>query len=239
MDAYTEGSLEGIPEHARQRLADSRGTADKRGLFTSDLSVNEFLLAREAGFDPVGLVMGSSIYHIGWQMPGLRQSMELDILTQAMYAARELAMTRMEEEADALDADGVIGVRLEVSRSEWGEHLAEFMAIGTAVRARDAAGRYRAPSGRPFTSDLSGQDLVAQDESNLLGGIGRASWGQVLGRRDRIGQNRLAGGVLDVALVVGGGSEAGGVDTGEHHHEGKTGTDHGDLLQEVGEDRGR
>lgn len=159
MEKYQRGSLEGVPEHARERLAAGRGTEQRRGIFTSDLSVNEFLLVREAGFEPVGLVMGTSIYHIGWQRPALRQSMELDILTQAMYSARDLAMTRMEEEADALDADGIVGVRLEVSRSEWGEHLAEFMAIGTAVRAREASGRYRAPSGRPFTSDLSGQDF--------------------------------------------------------------------------------
>lgn len=154
MDDYVRGSLEGVPAHARERLAQG-----KAGIFTSDLSVSEFLLTREAGFEPLGLVMGSSIYHIGWQFGSLRESYELEVLTQAMYHARELAMTRMEEEADALDADGVVGVRIEVSRSEWGENLAEFMAIGTAIRARDAAGHYRAPSGRPFTSDLSGQDF--------------------------------------------------------------------------------
>lgn len=159
MEAYQRGSMEGVPEHARQRLQAGRGSEGKPAIFTSDLSVNEFLLTREAGFDAVGLVMGSSIYHVGWQMPGLRDSVELTVLTQAMYHARELAMTRMEEECDALGADGVIGVRIEVSRSEWGEHLAEFMAIGTAVRSRTNPGEFRAPSGRPFTSDFSGQDF--------------------------------------------------------------------------------
>ena len=38
-----------------------------RGLFTSDLSVNEYLCVEKAGFEPVGLVVGSSIYHIGFQ----------------------------------------------------------------------------------------------------------------------------------------------------------------------------
>ena len=42
-----------------------------RKLFTSDLSVNEFLLVKEAGFDPLGLVMGSSIYQIAPQLPSL------------------------------------------------------------------------------------------------------------------------------------------------------------------------
>jgi uncharacterized protein YbjQ (UPF0145 family) len=75
-----------------------------------------------------------------------------------MYEARELAMTRMEEEADQLGADGVVGVRLDIGRYEWGEHLAEFIAIGTAVKHRDGE-MHRAPNGRPFTSDLSGQDF--------------------------------------------------------------------------------
>jgi uncharacterized protein YbjQ (UPF0145 family) len=153
MSSYDPTSLEGVPEHGRERLAQM-----KRGLFTSDLSVNEFLLVKQAGFDPVGLVVGSSIYHIGYQQSSWRRSQEMDVLSQAMYEARELAMTRMEEEADALGADGVVGVRLDVGRYEWGEHMAEFIAIGTAVK--HAGGElHRAPNGRPFTSDLSGQDF--------------------------------------------------------------------------------
>src|SRR5215469_6505244 len=89
-----------LPQRALERLEQTREPSGRR-LFTSDLSVNEFLLVKEAGFDPVGLVVGTSIYHIGYQYSGLAQSMELNVLTQAMYAARELAMSRMEAEADA------------------------------------------------------------------------------------------------------------------------------------------
>jgi uncharacterized protein YbjQ (UPF0145 family) len=155
---YTQGSFEGLPDAARQRLTEMRGGAGKKGLFTSDLSVNEFLLCQEANFDPVGLVMGSSIYHIGFQMQKFYQNQELEVLTQAMYEARELAMTRMEEEADLLGADGIVGVRLEVNRYEWGAAMAEFMAIGTAIKHR-GGGSYRTLDNRPFTSDLSGQDF--------------------------------------------------------------------------------
>ncbi|MGH3139240.1 MAG: heavy metal-binding domain-containing protein [Gaiellales bacterium] len=129
-----------------------------KGFFTSDLSVNEFLLVKQAGFDPLGLVIGSSIYHIGYQQSSWKQSMEMAVLSQAMYEARELAMTRMEEEADQLGADGVVGVRLDVGRYEWGAQLAEFIAIGTAVKHHEGE-LHRAPNGRPFTSDLSGQDF--------------------------------------------------------------------------------
>ena len=76
-----------------------------------------------------------------------------------MYHARELAMTRMEEEADQLGADGIVGVRLEIGRYDWGADLAEFIAVGTAVKHREGV-LHRAPNGRPFTSDLSGQDFA-------------------------------------------------------------------------------
>src|SRR3954451_12788928 len=131
-EPYDPTSTAGIPEHGRERLERMRGT-----LFTSDLSVNEFLLVRAAGFEPLGLVVGSSIYHIGFQASAWSKNQEMDVLTQAMYHARELAMTRMEEEADQLGADGIVAVRLEVSRREWGNDLAEFVAIGTAVRHRE------------------------------------------------------------------------------------------------------
>jgi uncharacterized protein YbjQ (UPF0145 family) len=153
-EQYDPSSTAGIPEHGRERLARMR----ERSFFTSDLSVNEFLLVQAAGFEPLGLVVGSSIYHIGFQMGNWSRNQEMDVLTQAMYHARELAMTRMEEEADQLGADGVVGVRLDVSRYEWGGDLAEFIAIGTAVRHSGGV-LHRAPNGRPFTSDLSGQDF--------------------------------------------------------------------------------
>ncbi len=147
-----------LPKHALERLQGLRSANHPEGVFTSDLSVNEFLLVREAGFEPIGMVVGSSIYHIGFQQANWRNNEEMQVLSQAMYHARELAMSRMEEEAQALGADGVVGVRLEVGRYEWGEDLAEFIAVGTAVAARDK-GNYRVANGKPFTSDLSGQDF--------------------------------------------------------------------------------
>ena len=155
---YTPGSFEGLPEAAKDRLQRMRGTGAAPALFTSDLSVNEFLLVKEVGFHPLGFVMGSSIYHIGIQTRNFYQNQELEVLTQAMYEARELAMTRMEEEADILGADGIVGVRLDVKQYQWGAAMAEFMAIGTAIKHR-AGGNYRTVDNRPFTSDLSGQDF--------------------------------------------------------------------------------
>jgi uncharacterized protein YbjQ (UPF0145 family) len=167
--SYDPTSLEGVPEHGRQRVEEM-----KRGLFTSDLSVDEFLLVKAAGFDPLGFVVGSSIYHIGYQQSSWRQSQEMDVLSQAMYSARELAMTRMEEEADQLGADGIVGVRLDIGRYEWGADMAEFIAMGTAIK-HGGGQLHRAPNGRPFTSDLSGQDFY-----KLLAG-GHRPVGMVMG----------------------------------------------------------
>ena len=146
-----------IPQDALDRL--SRNRAGQAGaVFTSDLSVNEFLLVREAGFAPLGLVMGSSIYNVGIQMTSWGRNMELTTLSQAMYHARELAMTRMQAEAEALDADGIVGVRLHVNPQGWGgNRVAEFIAIGTAVVAEGRS--WHRHGDRAFTSDLSGQDF--------------------------------------------------------------------------------
>ena len=152
---------EGLAADAMRRLAGLK-PGNPRAIFTSDLSVNEFLLVREVGFRPIGMVLGSSIYHVGMQIGRWGRNQELETLSQAMYHARELAMTRMEAEAAALGAHGIVGVRLTVEAREFGEDIAEFIAIGTAVKADNpppGGGQWRNNKGKPFTSDLSGQDF--------------------------------------------------------------------------------
>jgi uncharacterized protein YbjQ (UPF0145 family) len=148
------------PPAADGRLSHTAG-ADPAGVFTSDLSVSEYVVLGEAGFEPLGFVVGSSIYHIGLQVGRWSQNQELQVLSQAMYNARELAMARMRAEADHLGADGIVGVQLRMQNYVWGQSVLEFIATGTAVRALPggAAGAHRAPDGRAFTSDLSAQDF--------------------------------------------------------------------------------
>ena len=158
-----EGAAAWEPQAAVGRLANTAGAAPA-GVFTSDLSVSEYVLLGEAGFEPLGFVVGSSIYHIGLQVGRWSQNQELQVLTQAMYNARELAMTRMRAEADILGADGIVGVQLRMQSYVWGQDVLEFIATGTAVRPLGSAGggtegAHRAPDGRAFTSDLSAQDF--------------------------------------------------------------------------------
>jgi uncharacterized protein YbjQ (UPF0145 family) len=148
-----------IPAYAAERLKGLRSATNSTGVFTSDFSVNEFLLVRKAGFEPIGLCVGSCVYHVGIQYRRWSRNQEMDILSKAMYHARELAMSRMRAEAAAMGADGIVGVELTVKRLEWNQRLLEFIAIGTGVAHGEGRKGFRAHDGGPFTSDLSGQDF--------------------------------------------------------------------------------
>jgi uncharacterized protein YbjQ (UPF0145 family) len=164
MTAASDLDAAAIAEGALRRLADLK--VSKSGpVYTSDLSVDEFLLVTEVGFRPVGLVTGSSVYRTGYQFGSWKESQELDVLSRAMASGRELAMSTMQLEAAKVGAAGVVGVRLRALRHEFGSELAEFVAIGTAIAAEPGPGgdrqRWRDNKGQPFTSNLSGQDFCA------------------------------------------------------------------------------
>ena len=110
-------------------------------MWTSDLSVSEFALLDAAGYRPLEFVMGSSVYHIGWQQQNLRQSTELQVLSQAMYTARINAMGRMLAEAAQVGADGVVGTRLTFRQHGVSPEHIEFIAVGTSVISKDKPGR--------------------------------------------------------------------------------------------------
>ncbi len=166
----------GLPPLAAARLDGIR----ESGTWGSALTTAEFAAIKSAGFDPVGQVLGAAVYNLGyrggygcpsgmvfgsynriqprWQ-PGITSlsssggSAMYGPLVQTMYAARRKAISRMTEECARLGGHGVVGVRLTIGRFPAGG--LEFHAIGTAVRAPGAV-----PLGKPFTSDLTGQDFA-------------------------------------------------------------------------------
>lgn len=146
----------GLPLKAQQRLREEMEAG--HALFTSDLSVKEFFLTREQGYQPLSQVMGSSIYQVGWQYTRQytwnTQAMEMGTLSQAHQHAASLALSRLEQEAQLVGAHGVVGVRFTRRSYEWGSNLLEYTAIGTAIKLSD-----RQRPGRPFLSDLSGQEF--------------------------------------------------------------------------------
>jgi uncharacterized protein YbjQ (UPF0145 family) len=165
-----------LPLRAQQRLAEI-GKASS-GFFTSDLSVDEFALAHSLGLRPIAQVMGSSIYHVGWQQrPGFYGgwqaiSQELTVVSEAWNTARRRAFARLEQEATLVGADAVVGVHLTKGAHDWAAGAIEYIAVGTAVRI-DGVER----GGRPVLTDLSGQDTwkLWQSGYRPLGVVGAST----------------------------------------------------------------
>ncbi|MHB8505566.1 MAG: heavy metal-binding domain-containing protein [Acidimicrobiales bacterium] len=116
--------------------------------FSAALSGQEVHLLDRAGYQPLGIVTGVCAYHVGRQAFGqwassVRTNQEMTIYTEALYGARELAMTRLQDRALALGADGVVGARIDERSGAWGTHVIEFSAIGTAVRSVSPDGAHR------------------------------------------------------------------------------------------------
>ncbi|WP_079025831.1 heavy metal-binding domain-containing protein [Streptomyces yangpuensis] len=139
--------------------------------WNSGLSGGELAAISGVGFEPVGQVLGTAVYNIGytgvWGCPGnwsvtddnkavpsSRWTSSLSQLVRTMYAARRLAVARAVAECGALGGDGIVGVELRVGEFPAGGM--EFTVRGTAVRARSRI-RPRAP----FTSHLGGRDFAA------------------------------------------------------------------------------
>jgi uncharacterized protein YbjQ (UPF0145 family) len=176
LEALARGEL---PLRAQQRLGEI-GTGES-GFYTSDLSVDEFALVHALGLRPVAQVMGSSIYHVGWQQrPGSYSggwqlggiSQELAVVSQAWNTARARAFARLEQEASLVGADAVVGVHLTKGQHDWAAGAIEYIAVGTAVRI-DGAER----GARPVLTDLSGQDMwkLWQSGYRPLGVVGAST----------------------------------------------------------------
>lgn len=149
--------------------------ARRSGTWSSALSTGEFAALRSAGFEPVGQVMGSAVYHVGrsgryW---GYHDCLYLEAgypfarsracvalsgrgapsarLVRVLDQAREAALGRMAAECAALGGDGVVAAQLTVEPFPAQPNCLEFKVIGTAVRAR---GEVR--PAQPFTCHLDG-----------------------------------------------------------------------------------
>jgi uncharacterized protein YbjQ (UPF0145 family) len=165
----TEWDGQGLPPAAAARM--QRFQAD--GVRTSLLDVPGVTSVTGVGLPPVGEVMGCMVQHIGWQgfggcgYYGPGAGWGLGTVTSgsgarfagyrpyvdALYRGYDMAIGRMVTEAQAMGADGVVGVRLTVEHL--GQDNREFVALGTAVRGR---GTLHPP--RPFVTDLPGADVA-------------------------------------------------------------------------------
>ncbi len=89
----------------------------------------------------LGIVKGNTVRacHIGDDLMAFLKNLvggEMAEYTEVIAKSREQAMDRMTEEARALDANAIVGIRFETSHITQG--AAEIMAYGTAVVVEDA-----------------------------------------------------------------------------------------------------
>jgi len=103
---------------------------------SSDLTNEEMWNLVAMGYMPLKLVLGTAVYSLGI-VGGLKAAFksisrgEISDLTSMVYDAREHAIGLIRDEASAIGADDVVGIKTHIH-----EHgpLLEFMAIGTAVK---------------------------------------------------------------------------------------------------------
>lgn len=148
-----------IPLAAEQRM---RELATGAMGFTSGLSVADFALCREAGVRPVGQVMGSSVYKVGWAnypwgsgWQSNAMTVEMETLTNAWNEARKLALGRLAEEAELAGCHAVVDVTFENRRHEFLSDEIEIVVNGTAAVLDGAPA-----GGRPVLTDLSLPDYL-------------------------------------------------------------------------------
>lgn len=150
----------GLPGQAERRL--QAIIADKRSPFSANLSVNEFLTSKASGYVPIAQVSGTSVFHLGWQMLPYFSSGELNVITEAQSSLRTLAVSRIQQEARLLGAEGIIGVKKHESEHDWGSGLLQFTLVGTAITVLG-----KAPNPNPFVSTLTGQEFWALRSSGF------------------------------------------------------------------------
>jgi uncharacterized protein YbjQ (UPF0145 family) len=133
---------------------------------TSDLTGEELWGMTALGLAPLKLLMSTSVYSLG--AVGSFKSMfkgfvkgEISDLTTLVYDAREHVFERLEQEAAALGADEVVGIKTYIV--ELGTGLIEFVAVGTAMK--------RLPGLAVATPTLPAQAVI-RDKDTWVSGEG-------------------------------------------------------------------
>jgi len=106
-------------------------------ILSSDMTNVEMWNMAKMGYVPLRLLLGTSVYSLGF-IGGFTSFLktfvrgEINELTRMIYDARENALAIINDEAKAIGADDVVGVKTYVY--QLGNGLIEFLAIGTAVK---------------------------------------------------------------------------------------------------------
>ena len=127
------------------------------------LSGNEMYCMREKGFEPGNLVIGNSVFSLGFVgsfVSGLRTigGGEIHEITSIIKEGRALAYMRMVEEARRHVGEGVTGV---TSQLIFHESNIEYLAIGSAIHRVEPDPSPHAKD-HVFSTSANGQELYCQ-----------------------------------------------------------------------------
>jgi uncharacterized protein YbjQ (UPF0145 family) len=151
---------------------------------TSDLTCQELWNMTSLGYLPLKLVLGTAVYSLG-VIGGLKSILksivrgEISDLTTMIYDAREHAIGLIRDEAAALGADEVVGIKTQIH--EIGGMI-EFMAIGTAMKKVSGVATATAqlpPQAIINDKDtwISREDMLSTEESEGRSNEGSAASG--------------------------------------------------------------
>jgi uncharacterized protein YbjQ (UPF0145 family) len=151
---------------AIRTLADSVG-----GVTTSDMTAEETWSVAKMGYVPIKMVLGTSVYSLGFA-GGIKAAFrnlvkgEIKELTDLIYGAREESLKKVQQQAEAVGADDVLGIKTYIYNL--GSGMIEFLAIGTAVKRFSGAS--------PKTDQLPPQAIIRDkdtfiDTANLSYGV--------------------------------------------------------------------
>lgn len=107
------------------------------GVVTSDLTAEEMWNVAKMGYAPLKLVLGTSVFSLGLAggiKAGFRNLVkgEVKVLSELIYGAREQSLGKIRDQAQAIGADDVLGIKTYIYNL--GSGVIEFLAIGTAVK---------------------------------------------------------------------------------------------------------
>jgi uncharacterized protein YbjQ (UPF0145 family) len=153
-------------EHVVVGTAVRREGAHVQHPVLTELSVAEYAMLLQGGFEPLGIVAWSSVFFTSYVFGGMVgegmlaggsltmgvRNFELREFTQAIYTARETVMQRITVQAASLGASGVVGMKightvrphaLSGGGIGGGRQLSgmmvTFTAVGTAIQQHDAS----------------------------------------------------------------------------------------------------
>lgn len=139
----------------------SQGAVQPDQVLTSELSGEELWNLAFLGYQPVQLVMATSVYSlgvaggIGAMFKALSRG-ELTDVTQLVYEARENCLGLLRAEAQRFGAERVIGSKLNIRELQSG--MIEVVAVGTAVKPQAAPMK-------PATAQLIPQAVIVDKSS--------------------------------------------------------------------------